>query len=281
MENLPIYIKLIFGLTTFLTMYLFLRATPKPKTIAFFLLAWLTIQSILGLSGFYTVTDAIPPRFLFLVMPPIMITIRLFATTKGRKFIDTLDIKTLTILHTIRIPVELVLFWLFIEKTVPQLMTFEGRNLDVLSGLTAPLVYYFGFVQKKLNTKIILIWNFICLGLLFNIVINAVLSVPTPFQKFGFEQPNIALLYFPFIWLPCCIVPIVLFAHLVAIRQLLNPSQKISSEKGKEEKITPLVNSLSGIINPKEDFDYKKDYSDYLINKFNAERCLCLKTELC
>jgi hypothetical protein len=33
--------------------------------------------------------------------------------------------------------------------------------------------------------------------------------------------PEMALLYFPFIWLPCCIVPIILFSHLVAIRQLV------------------------------------------------------------
>ena len=52
-------------------------------------------------------------------------------------------------------------------------------------------------------------------------VANAVLSAPFAFQKFGFDQPNIAILYFPFIWLPCCIVPIVLFSHLVTIRQII------------------------------------------------------------
>ena len=49
------------------------------------------------------------------------------------------------------------------------------------------------------------------LGLLANIVIIAVLSFPSPIQQFGFEQPNIGLAYFPFIWLPAIIVPIVLF----------------------------------------------------------------------
>jgi hypothetical protein len=60
---------------------------------------------------------------------------------------------------------------------------------------------------------------------LLNIVINAVLSIPSPFQQFAFEQPNVAVLYFPFVWLPCCIVPIVLFAHLAAIKQLWNKKQ--------------------------------------------------------
>jgi hypothetical protein len=99
-------------------------------------------------------------------------------------------------------------------------MTFEGRNFDILSGITAPVIYYFVFIKKNMSRKALLLWNFICLGLLFNIVINAILSVPAPFQQFAFEQPAIAIQYFPFIWLPSVIVPLVLLSHLAAIRQL-------------------------------------------------------------
>jgi len=226
MENLPIYIPFVFGLTTILTVFLFFRATNNSTTTLIILLAWLLLQTIVGLSGFYTVTDTIPPRFLLLVLPPLLFIIGLFATVKGRSYIDKLDAKTLTILHAIRIPVELVLFWLFVNKTVPRLMTFEGRNFDILSGLTAPVIFYFGFLKKQIGRKIILLWNFICLGLLINIVIIAILSAPFPFQKFAFDQPNIAVLYFPFVWLPCCVVPLVLFSHLATIRQLLNGQLK-------------------------------------------------------
>ena len=226
MENLPTYISLVFGLTTLLTVGLFYKATNNSKTTLIILLTWLALQTVIGLSGFYTVTDTIPPRFLVLVLPPIFLIIGLFTNSKGRKYIDSLDVKTLTILHTIRIPVEIVLFWLFVNKTVPELMTFEGRNFDVLSGLTAPIIFYFGFIRKQLNRKVILIWNFICLGLLLNIVANAILSAPFPFQKFAFDQPNIAVLYFPFNWLPSCVVPLVLFSHLATIRQILNDGRK-------------------------------------------------------
>jgi hypothetical protein len=47
-----------------------------------------------------------------------------------------------------------------------------------------------------------------------------------PFQQFAFDQPNIAVLYFPFIWLPSCVVPLVLLSHLAAIRQLSNYGKK-------------------------------------------------------
>lgn len=72
-----------------------------------------------------------------------------------------------------------------------------------------------------LGTKALLVWNIICLSLLLNVVVNALLSVPSPVQRFAFEQPNVAIWYFPFVWLPGCVVPLVLLAHVAAIRQLL------------------------------------------------------------
>ncbi len=222
MENLPTYISIVFGLTTVLTVGLFYKATNSSKTTLIIILTWISLQAIIGLSGFYKVTDTIPPRFLLLVLPPVLFIIGFFATSNGRQFLDSLDAKILTLLHTVRVPVEIVLFLLFIHKAVPGLMTFEGRNFDILAGMTAPVIFYFGFIRKRLDRKIVLMWNFICLGLLLNIVVNAFLSAPFPFQKFAFDQPNIAVLYFPFNWLPSCVVPLVLLSHLATIRQLLN-----------------------------------------------------------
>lgn len=222
MENLPSYISIIFGLTTIITTWIFYKAAGKSKPVLLVTLIWLAIQAFIARSGFYTVTDTLPPRFLLLVLPPFLGIALLFISPKGRKFIDCLDLKTLTILHTIRIPVEIVLFFLFTYRTVPELMTFEGRNFDILSGITAPAIFFFVFIRKQLDREVLLIWNVICFGLLINIVSNAILSAPFPFQQFAFEQPNIAVLYFPFIWLPCCVVPLVLLSHLAAIRQLSN-----------------------------------------------------------
>ncbi|WP_246343540.1 hypothetical protein [Adhaeribacter radiodurans] len=225
MGNLPAYISILFGCTTALTLWFFYRAANQSKTIILVIILWLGIQSILGISQFYFNTHSLPPRFIFLVLPPLFLIITLFLTQKGRYFLKGLNLKWLTLLHVVRIPVELVLFSLALHQVVPDLMTFEGRNLDILSGITAPIVYYFGFVKHHLSPKLLLIWNFACLGLLLNIVVNAILSVPTPFQQFAFDQPNIALLYFPFVWLPCFIVPVVLMSHLASIRQLITQSR--------------------------------------------------------
>jgi hypothetical protein len=121
--------------------------------------------------------------------------------------------------------VEIGLYCLFIHKAIPQLMTFEGRNFDIISGITAPLVAWLGFVKRKLHKTVILAWNIICLLLVLNIVTHGILSVPSPAQQFAFDQPNIAVLYFPITWLPAFIVPLVIFTHLVSIRQLTTRSK--------------------------------------------------------
>lgn len=222
MAATPISISIIFILITLLMVFVFYIASEKSKTAIAIILFWLLLQYILSIVGFYKVTDTFPPRFLLTLAPPLVLITILFLTTKGRDFIDQLNLKTLSLLHVIRIPVEVVLFLLFIHKAVPVVMTFEGRNFDIISGLTSPLVYYFVFKKRTWNYKLLLIWNFICLALLINIVIIAVLSAPFVFQQMAFEQPNIAILYFPFVWLPCCVVPLVFLSHFAAIRKLLS-----------------------------------------------------------
>ena len=222
MATLPAYVYIVFSLTILSGLLLFYKATNFSKAFFTTTIIWLLFQTVISISGFYKIANTIPPRFGLLIIPPLMLTIIMFNTKPGKQFIDNLNLKTLTIFHIVRIPVELVLYWLFIQKAVPELMTFEGRNFDVLSGLSAPFIFYFGFVKRRLSRNVLLIWNFICLALLLNIVFNALLSLPSAFQQFGFEQPNIAILQFPFVLLPSVLVPLVLFSHLASIRQLLN-----------------------------------------------------------
>lgn len=225
MEQLPIYINIFFVLTTVLTLLLFYKATNYSTPVISLLLIWLMLQAVIAHAGFYTVINKMPPRFTLVILPPILFISGLFISKTGRKFIDRLQLKILTLLHIVRVPVELTLLMLYLHGFVPREMTFEGRNFDIISGLTAPFIYYFGFVKKLFNWKILLAWNIICLILLINIVSTAVLSAPFPFQQLAFNQPNVALLYFPFVWLPGFIVPVVLFSQLVAIRELITKKQ--------------------------------------------------------
>ena len=229
MENVSITIILLFSLTTIVAVWLFFKAAHYSKKLMAVVLAWLIIQSVVGILGFYTNWTAIPPRFPLLIAPPVFGIILLLTSKSGKRFIDSFNIETLTILHVIRIPVEITLYYLLMAKLIPQSMTFEGSNLDIISGITAPVVYYFAFVLKRLHPRILLIWNFLCLALLVNVVTTAILSTPTPFQKFAFDQPNIGIGYFPFVLLPAVLVPIVLFSHLASIRQLVKRKSVMST----------------------------------------------------
>jgi hypothetical protein len=147
-DNLPTYISITFGLTTIVTLQLFIwtirnsnsEQTRKMATPIFIgLTLWLTIQAVLAYKNVYNSdTNSFPPKIILKgVLPTILSIIILFATSKGRQFIDSLPLKPLTYLNTVRISVEIVLFWLFLNKAIPELMTFEGRNFDILTGITA------------------------------------------------------------------------------------------------------------------------------------------------
>lgn len=226
-ENLPIYIVIVFIITTLLTVGIFQnivkRGSYSSRTSKFFnfvLPFWLILQATIATTGFYKITETFPPRLiLFAIFPTILLIIGLFLFS--RDFIDKLPLKTLTIIHLIRIPVELVLYWLYQNGQIPQIMTFDGRNFDILVGITAPIIAWLAFKNDKQNKMLLIIWNILGLILLFNIVSLAALSLPSPLQQISFEQPNRAVLHFPFVWLPSTIVPIVLFCHLASLYKLL------------------------------------------------------------
>ncbi|HET6999879.1 MAG TPA: hypothetical protein VFI33_01135 [Puia sp.] len=228
MENLRLITTILFTVTTAIAIAGFHKAFGKSSAVFRIILIWTLLQGLLGLTGYYIKAHKFPPPILLLLLPAVFTIIILFTTTGGQRFMDRLDPGTLTRLHVIRIPIEIVLYLLYMDHQVPEIMTFAGGNYDIISGITAPVIYYYGYVKKSFNRIILLCWNFICLGLLLNIIARAVLSTPSPIQKLAFDQPNIAIFHFPYNWLPSVIVPMVLFSHLACIRSLFRtvPYQK-------------------------------------------------------
>ncbi|GAA5221646.1 hypothetical protein GCM10025777_22760 [Membranihabitans marinus] len=102
---------------------------------------------------------------------------------------------------------------------IPELMTFEGKNFDILAGITAPIIGFL-WIKKFIGKKILIIWNVLALVLVLFIFVIGILSSELPIQIFGFEQPNKAVIYFPFILLPATIVPIVIYTHITDIIKL-------------------------------------------------------------
>ena len=227
-DALPSYVSIVFVLTTLLAIGFLVSAVRSTrreklpqKLIVSFVPFWLLVTAFLSLAGFYQNFDALPPRvFVFGALAAlILLTVCIFISR--RDFLDRISLRSLTLLHVVRVPVEIVLLWLFQASLIPREMTFEGWNYDIISGISAPLVFWLAFRKKAPNRGLLLGWNFVTFLLLINVVTIAFLAFRSQLQQVAFEQPNTAVAYFPFIWLPAIIVPIVFFAHIASVAKLL------------------------------------------------------------
>lgn len=219
MDELPIYLPVLFIICTLYTLLLLWVASNKSVKVLVISILWLLLQGVLGYSLFYTDTTTVPPKFILALFPALVIIAFVFISKKGRKYVKELDLKIMYLIHVVRIPVEFGLYGLALYKTIPLLMTFEGVNFDIIAGITAPLIILGYFYRDWFSDSFVLIWNVVSMGLLINIVVNAIISVPSPIQIQAFDQPNVAILHFPYLWLASFIVPVVLFSHLVCIKR--------------------------------------------------------------
>lgn len=182
--------------------------------MAFF--GWAALLAVGSLSGFTSNFVLFPANAAPVILIPLITILLVVFSGKMAHLLQFIPEKALVNLQVFRVFVEVLLWALFIQGLVPEQMTFEGRNFDVLSGLTAPLVAW-GLVGKK---KWMVVWHVLCLGLLINIVGTALLSMPTPFRIFPQEPANTIVLDFPFILLPGFLVPLAYGLHFLALRQL-------------------------------------------------------------
>ncbi|MBK7298061.1 MAG: hypothetical protein IPI91_16150 [Flavobacteriales bacterium] len=197
LPTLPIWITLLFVLITLATIICFVLAL-KSRGMLIGVLLCAGLQAALGLSGFYTDSSSIPPRvFAFGVLPTLIFIAACVLNKSGRALMDRSDLRTLTWMHVIRVPVEIVLYCLVNIALLSKYMSVHGTNFDVLSGLSAPVIAYIAFRNGSVNKRLLLVWNVLTLMLLLNVVITAAFCIPSPIQQLAFDQPNIAVLYFP------------------------------------------------------------------------------------
>ena len=194
----------------------------KAKFNYFFLISlviWALFVSIWSLRGRMSDFSIFP----FNVMPVFavpMITILIFTFSKaGKEILLRIPRENIIRIQGFRFFVELLLWALYLENQAPIQMTFEGRNLDVLSGLSAPVVAFL-ITRGKISKTALVIWNLACLALLVNIVATAIVSMPGPFRIFMNEPSNTIVTMFPVSWLPGLLVPLAYGLHFLSLRQL-------------------------------------------------------------
>lgn len=211
--NLPTWIEVLFLFTALMSILFFYFANGKSLRATFVIIIWSINHLIFAYSGFYHNLTAMPPRFALVLIPSTLAIIYGLLPKQKEWFMAVRDTNISTLSHLVRLPVEIVLFGLFMHKMVPELMTFEGRNYDIIMGITAPFVALM-YIKRRISIKALFAWNAIGLVLVLFILGNGLLSAELPFQQFGFDQPNRAVNFFPFILLPATIVPIVIWTHI-------------------------------------------------------------------
>lgn len=205
---------LLITATSFLLFYL---ATGKNTTVLIISVTWVALIGTMALLGFFEDTESLPPRFMLILLGNVLLVSYSYRKLKS----NPLNEKMLLLIHGLRLPVEIGLYQLFLLGLVPRIMTFEGRNYDIFIGILALVLFVILLVSNtRFSKPLNLTWQAGGLISLLLIVVTAVLSAPSPFQVFAFDQPNVAVLQFPFVFLPAYIVPTVLLSHLLALRKL-------------------------------------------------------------
>ena len=182
-------------------------------------LFWAILLTVLSLSGFFADFSALPPRIGLAVLLPLPIVLIFAFSRTGTEWLRLVPPQRLVYWQSFRILVEIVLWVNYIRGLIPVQMSFEGRNFDVLSGLLAIPVAYYCFVRRSWPRWIVVAYNIAGLGLLLNIIIISVLSMPTPLRYFHNEPANTLLGHFPYIFLPGILVPLAYSLHILSLRQ--------------------------------------------------------------
>lgn len=186
--------------------------------------AWIALTGLIAASGALERWDRTPPPMLLLLAGSVALTVALARGSLGRRLAEGLPLFALVGYQGFRVAVELMLHRAYEQGVIGAQMTWSGRNFDVVSGLSALLLGAWLWSRgedKPVPRAIVWIWNLLGLGLLANIVVVAVLSMPTRLRAFDGPANNFVAT-FPYVWLPCVMVTAALFGHLLVARRLMS-----------------------------------------------------------
>lgn len=189
------------------------------RRASFLLVAWLILLGILSIRGFFADFSRLPPRLVIALLAPLPVVLLFIRSRAGKQFLQQIQPQWLIYLQSFRILVEIALWLLVRNGSLPVQMSFEGYNFDILSGLLAFPVGYYCFVKKTWPPVIALLYNIAGLVLLVNIVTIANLSMPTSLRAFHNQPDSSLLTRFPFIYLPGLLVPLAYTLHILSLRQ--------------------------------------------------------------
>lgn len=179
---------------------------------------WILYASALAYRGWLAAPEP-PPRVLFLVLPMAAFALWLSRSPGPLALLRRIPLRHLVGLQAFRVGVEVFLADLWKEGLVPRGMTWHGHNFDVLTGVSAFALYLFWNRIPKVEAAA-KGWNVAGLLLLAQVAVTGVLSAPGPQQLLNRDQPNVAIVSFPYVLIAALFVLSALALHILALRKI-------------------------------------------------------------
>lgn len=158
-----------------------------------------------------------PPRFAFVILGTFALAGWISFGRVGAR-LAMLPLWVLVAVQSFRLPLELAMHAMYERGIMPAVMSYSGRNFDIVTGIAAMAVAALVAAGRG-GPRLVAAWNVLGLALLFNVIGVAILATP-PIRFFGDDQLNVWVTYAPFVWLPSVMVLAALAGHLIIFRAL-------------------------------------------------------------
>lgn len=205
---------------------------PSALAIQLGLPIWLAYVGVLSWSGVVGDAGLRPPGIVYVVAPAVLF-VGLFAvrSRSGGTIARTAPLVLLIGFQVYRVGVELFLHQLWREGLAPRMLTFEGANLDIVIGLTAPLAAWLA-TRGRGGLLAALIWNGLGLVSLVNVVARSALTSPGPLNLIHAEVANHAIGTFPYTFIAGFFAPLSVTLHVLALRAIAARRAPVTIPKG-------------------------------------------------
>ena len=193
------------------------------------LFTWLIYVGLIGYFGVIRNTTMNPPGIAFIFVPVVVFLVLFIVRMRssvGARVALAIPLWIILGTQSFRVVVELFLHQLWLDGLIPKLLTFEGGNVDIYVGATAPLIAWWS-TRARSRMRLVLIWNLLGLVALANVVIRAVLTAPGPFNLIHAEVPNLMIGAFPFMFIPGFFVPLAVVLHVLAMRAISSSARTV------------------------------------------------------
>ena len=181
---------------------------------------WAALLGFFSLERYFANFKSLPPRILPALLIPLIAGLLFLRSGGVGELLARTPFQWPIYLQSFRILMEVILWLLYLQHRAPVIMTFEGRNVDILVGLTAIPVGYLCFVRRAWSPRVAFWWNVVAILILLNVVVHAQLSTASPFRVFITEPPLTFIGYWPYILLPGFLVPLAWLGHAASLIQL-------------------------------------------------------------